>query len=113
MVLANHADVVQAINDLREVRVTFRSKEDGGAALTRRCAPIDYGPSRRAHDKTPRYHFWDFESDSPKPHVLSLLPSQIIGVELLDSTFDPESFVTWNTASSPWSVIRSSWGAAN
>lgn len=113
MKLPNHDDVVQAIFDLREVRVSWRSQEDGGAVLTRRCAPMDYGPSRRAHDQTPRYHFWDFESDSGTNHTLSLLASQITRVEVLDSRFSPSSFVTWDTSRSRWFTTRSSWGAYN
>ncbi|APZ33064.1 hypothetical protein BOH66_01185 [Microbacterium aurum] len=110
MELENHADIVRAIRDLSEVTVTFRSKEDGGARLVRRCAPMDYAASSRAHDKTPRYHFWDFESDSAANHVLSLPASQIESVEVLDTSFDPSSFVTWPTK---WAVQRESWGEFN
>jgi hypothetical protein len=113
MELPNHDDIIQAIADLREVRVTWPSKEDGGTIQSRRCAPMDYGPSRRAHDQTPRYHFWDFESDSGRSHNLSLMAAQITSVEVLDTTFDPSSFVTWDTRSSPWFVIRTSWANSN
>ncbi|OUE29478.1 hypothetical protein BFL35_14820 [Clavibacter michiganensis] len=110
MQLSNHDEIMAAIENLQEVRVTFRSKEDGGAVLIRRCAPMDYAPGSRALDKTPRYHFWDWESDSPRTHTLSLLASQILAVEVLDSTFDPASFVTWTTN---WSIPRSTWGPFN
>lgn len=112
MELSNHDGIIQAIHDLREVRVTWPSQDDGGAVQSRRCAPMDFGPSRRAHDQTPRYHFWDFESDSGASHTLSLLASQITVVEVLDSTFDP-SFVTWDTDRSPWFVARASWATSN
>ena len=60
---------------------------------------------------TPRYHFWDFESDSGKPHTLSLRAVQIHSVEvLLDSGFEPETFVTWPTN---WAVPRTTWGSKN
>lgn len=110
MELSNHGEIVEAINDLREVRVEFRSKEDGGAILSRICAPMDYGPSGRARDKTPRYHFWDFESDSGSTHTLSLPASQITSVEVLGSSFDPSSFVSWNPN---WFVVRTTWGDFN
>lgn len=110
MELPNHDDIIEAIARRREVLVTFRSKEDGGAVLVRRCAPMDYGPSRRAHDKTPRYHFWDWESDSPRTHTLSLLAMQIESVEILDTTFDPSSFVTW---APKWFVERTTWAPFN
>lgn len=110
MELPNHDEIIQAIHDLREIRVEFRSKEDGGAILSRICAPMDFGPSRRAKDKTPRYHFWDFESDSGKTHTLSLPASQITGVEVLDSNFDPSFFVSWEAN---WFVDRTTWGNAN
>lgn len=111
--LPNHGDFVQAIGDLREVRVSWRSQEDGGAALNRRCAPMDYGPSRRARDQTPRYHFWDFESDSGSNHTLSLLASQITRVEVLNTAFSPSAFVTWDTNRSRWFTARTSWGIYN
>ncbi|QKS88654.1 hypothetical protein [Curtobacterium flaccumfaciens] len=107
MQLTNHNEFVAAIESHREVEVTFHSKEDGGAVLTRRCAPMDFGPSRRARDKTPRYHFWDWESDGPRTHTLSLLAEQIVSIEVLDSTFDPASFVAW---APNWFVERTTWG---
>lgn len=110
MQLANHEEIVRAIHDRKEVMVRFRSKEDGGAVLSRRCAPMDFAPGSRAHDKTPRYHFWDFESDSEKTHTLSMLASQIIDVEALESSFDPGVFVTWAPR---WTVARTSWGIYN
>jgi hypothetical protein len=110
MELPNHDEIIQAIDDRNEVRVEFRSKEDGGAILSRSCAPMDFGPGRRAFDQTPRYHFWDLESDSGVNHTLSLLASQITSVEVLDSSFEPSSFVTWTPN---WIVARTTWGDFN
>lgn len=110
MELPNHEQIIQAITNLQEVCVEFSSKEDGGAILTRRCAPMDFGPSRSAHDQTPRYHFWDFDSDSGASHTLSLPATQIMSVEVLESNFDPSSFVSWKTR---WIVARSTWGIYN
>lgn len=97
----------QAIRDKRKVRLTFFSKEDGHA-LVRTCAPLDFGPSRRAHDKSDRFHLWDYDSDTRR-HTLSLLPNQVISIEILSETFDPEELITWDVATSPWFFPRD-WG---
>lgn len=97
-----------AIHAKRRVRLTFFSKEDG-SSLVRVCAPMDFGPSRRAKKKDDRFHLWDYESDT-KNHTLSLLPSQVLNVQVLDDGFDPSEFVTWSTTTSQWFVTRD-WGA--
>lgn len=93
-----------AIHSKHTVRLTFYSKDDHGL-LVRTCAPMDYGPSRRAADKSDRFHFWDYDSDTKK-HTLSLLPNQIKTIETLDKTFDPAEFVTWT----PNWIIARDWG---
>ncbi len=113
MKLSNHDEIIQAIQDLREVRVTWPSQDDGGTIQSRRCAPMDFALSRRFRDQVPRYHFWDFESDSGSSHNLSLLAAQITSVEVLASIFNPESFVAWDTQKYPWQVARTSWGPFN
>ena len=98
---------IQAIRDKRKVRVTFYSKEDGGL-LTRKCAPMDYGPSRRAKQQNDRFHLWDYESDIER-HSLRLNPEQISKLEVLDEIFDPSEFITWDTTENPWFIPRD-WG---
>lgn len=98
---------IQAIRDKRKVRVTFYSKEDGGL-LTRKCAPMDYGPSRRAKQQNDRFHLWDYESDTER-HSLQLNPEQISKLEVLDEIFDPSEFITWDTTEHPWFIPRD-WG---
>ena len=98
---------IQAIQDKKKVRLTFFSQEDG-KNLVRVCAPMDIGPSRRAANKADRFHLWDYESDS-RNHVLSLLPNQVINIEVLNEVFDPAEFITWDTTKSPWFVTRD-WG---
>ena len=98
---------LSAIHGRKKIRVTFFSKEDG-CDLVRKCAPMDLGPSRRTHDQSDRFHFWDYESDK-RNHTLSLLPDQLRGIELLDESFDPSEFITWDTKASPWFVARD-WG---
>jgi hypothetical protein len=59
---------------------------------------MDYGPSSFAKNKADRYHFWDYDSDSPGGrHTLSLLPEQVVSIVELDEPFDPAEFVTWET----------------
>jgi hypothetical protein len=99
---------IAAIHSRNKVRLTFYSKEDG-SSIVRLCAPMDYGPSRRAANKDDRFHFWDYDSDT-KSHSLSLLPPQVVSIEVLSESFDPAGFVTWSTTTSPWFVKRD-WGA--
>lgn len=98
-------DFVGAIHTKNKVRVTFYSKEDG-VALSRVCAPMDFGPSRRAHSQDDRFHSWDYESDQ-KNHVLSLPQEQVRSIEVLPDTFDPSEFVTWR----PNWIIQREWGS--
>lgn len=96
---------ISAIHSQKKVRLTFYSKQDEDF-LVRICAPMDYGPSRRPiADKGDRFHFWDYESDT-KSHTLSLLPSQVKSIEVLNQTFDPAEFVTWAPS---WFIARD-WG---
>lgn len=98
---------IGAIHSKNKIRLTFFSKEDG-RNLVRTCAPMDFGPSRRAIDQSDRYHFWDYDSDT-KRHTLSLLSEQVINIEILPQTFEPSEFVTWDTSTSQWFVSRD-WG---
>ncbi|MDQ0966010.1 hypothetical protein QFZ20_001413 [Flavobacterium sp. W4I14] len=95
---------IAAINAKRKIRLSFFSKQDG-TILIRMCAPMDFGPSRRAKNKDDRYHFWDYESDTTN-HVLSLLPDQIHHMEFVDDEFDPAEFITWPCN---WFALRD-WG---
>lgn len=100
----NHQNFIKAIHDKTKVNLSFFSKEDR-RILVRLCAPMDFGPSRRARDKADRYHFWDYESDT-KNHVLALAPEQIDKIELTDISFNPVEFITWDVQKNPWFVKR-------
>ncbi len=97
-------EFIQAIHNKRKVRITFYSREDG-CVLVRKCAPMDYGPSRRAKMKNDRFHLWDYESDTGV-HTLSLNPEQVQSLEVLDEMFEPAEFVTWR----PNWIVRRDWG---
>ncbi len=95
---------IGAIHSKNKIQLTFHSKKDG-CTLTRTCAPMDYGSSSRAHDKSDRFHTWDYDSDKER-HTLSLLPNQVISIEILPQTFDPAEFVTWKPS---W-IVKRDWG---
>ena len=100
-------DFINAIHAKKKVRIKFKSKEDSDF-LVRKCAPMDYGPSRSAKQKNDKFHMWDYESDKG-PHTLSLNPEQLQKLDVLDETFDPGEFITWDTKRSPWFIPRD-WG---
>lgn len=106
--LPNHDEFVDAIHNRKQVRVSFRSKKDDYAPRSRRCAPTDYGPAKTTNAPESRYHLWDFEGGDGAGHTLILPESQIIKIEVLESTFDPAAFITWPT---DWHVPRTTWGA--
>jgi hypothetical protein len=97
-------DFIAAIHSKNKIRLTFFSKEDR-SLLIRTCAPMDFGASRHATNKSDRFHFWDYDSDT-KNHTLSLLPNQVKSIEILEQTFNPAEFVTW----SPNWIVARDWG---
>ena len=101
-----HHDIfIAAIHSRQRVALHFYSKEDGGALLIRSCAPMDYGPSRRAKVPVNRYHFWDYDSDSTT-HTLSIVAAQVDRIVAAAIAFEPDEFVTWPPR---WFVARD-WG---
>lgn len=103
----DHDKFVSGIRTKTKIELTFFSKEDG-RQLVRTCAPMDFGPSRRAKNKAERYHFWDYDSDTQR-HTLSLLPEQVDSMQLMEESFEPSEFVTWNVQNSPCFLSRE-WG---
>jgi hypothetical protein len=101
----HHAEFIQALISRHKLDVVFYSKRDA-VELSAVCAPLDYGPSRHAHDKTPRYHFWDYTSDE-EAHQLSLPSEQILAIAPTYEPFDPGEFIYWPTN---WHCPRD-WGA--
>ena len=99
-----HQTFVQAIHFKKKLKLTFFSKEDQ-AHLIRTCAPMDFGPSRIATNKSNRYHFWDYDSDA-QSHTLSLLPQQVIQIKAIEDYFNPAEFVKWQPR---WFLPRD-WG---
>lgn len=87
----NYEIFLNAITEKQILRVTFNSKEKG--EITRLCIPFDFWPSRNKLKENPdRYHFYDL--DSPKgSHTLSILPEQIVLIEVTGEYFDPSDYV--------------------
>lgn len=83
--LGNMVDLLDdfnfAIRENLNVGLTFFSEKDG-MYVNRICAPLDYAPSSKYKDKTPRFHFWDFT----RKHNLALLPENISGLQVLNET---------------------------
>lgn len=99
-------DIKKAINEKRLVEVTFNSFEKG--EITRKCVPFDIGPSKRCKDGKDRFHFWDLECPTGENHNLSILPEQILNLNLSEEVFDPADYVTWEKIE--WHVPRD-WGS--
>ena len=98
-----HNLFLEAIRNKNKVKVVVDSKEKG--RIERHCIPFDYGPSKRYSDQRERYHFYTL--DSPEgPHNLSILPEQLIEIEILNEIFEPGDYVNFEPS---WFIPRD-WG---
>lgn len=95
---------IKAIQEKLVVVITFNSKEKG--YLKRKCIPFDFGPSRRTKDQSDRYHFYDLDSPDGQ-HNLSILPNQLINIEITEITFDPRDYIKWT----PNWFLKRNWGS--
>lgn len=82
----------KAIDTCSLVQLTIRSNEKG--VINRICIPFDIGPSRRYNDGKIRFHFYDLNSPDGR-HNLSVLPMQIVNIQLSEKKFNPADFVIW------------------
>jgi hypothetical protein len=98
-----YQNFISAINSKNLVKVKINSKEKG--VIVRICIPFDYALSKKYKDGKVRYHFYDLDSPEGK-HNLSVLPQQVLNLEILDKTFNPAEYITWKT---DWSIKRD-WG---
>lgn len=87
----------RAIRSRTVLSVSYKTNQ--GILHTTDVAPLDYGPSRTAQDKTPRLHMWDIR----KKHVVSVFPDRVLTYRKLDETFNPADIVTWEPN---WHVLR-------
>jgi hypothetical protein len=98
-----HDHFISAIHSRNHLSVCLNSFEKG--QITRVCIPFDFGPSRRYKDGLDRYHFYDLDSPDGK-HNLSIVPNQLISINILNKVFDPQDYITWTPN---WFVVRN-WG---
>lgn len=88
----NKEKFLQAIQEKKIVELTFNAEDKW--VIIRRCIPFDFWPSRRKLSVNPdRYHFYDLNSPDGR-HTLSILPEQVINIDILDETFNPWDYVT-------------------
>jgi hypothetical protein len=98
-----YPNFIDAINKKKVVEIKFNSFEKG--VIIRKCIPFDYGISRKYKDRRDRYHFYDLESPEGD-HNLSILPEQLIEIEITEENFDPKDYVKWT----PNWIIKRDWG---
>jgi hypothetical protein len=96
-------EFLKSINEKLIIKLTFNSVEKG--VLVRRCIPFDLGPSRRFRDKSQRYHFLVLDGPQGR-HNLSILPMQIVNIELTNVHFEPSKYIKWK----PKWFIKRNWG---
>ena len=95
---------IQAIHEKKIINLRFDSYEKG--IIERKCIPFDFGPSRRNLTPNPdRFHFYDLNSPDGK-HNLSIIPEQIVQLEVLEEGFDPENYIKWT----PNWFVKRDWG---
>ncbi|MBS7563511.1 hypothetical protein KHS38_03755 [Mucilaginibacter sp. Bleaf8] len=103
MTHANHEIFIASIHSKNHLTICFDSIEKG--TITRTCIPFDYAVSKRYKDGAYRYHFYDL--DSPEgSHTLSILPQQIITIDLMPAKFEPADYIRWIPK---WNIARN-WG---
>lgn len=102
--IPNHAEFLDAITEMKLIRIEFYSKPDAGK-VDRECAPLDYGPEPGVEGSLNRYWIWDYANETGS-NPLGLVPEQIVSVHMLGKGFVPHEF---NLATRSWSVPRK-WG---
>ena len=106
--MQNKENFLRSIDEKLKIKITFNSAEKG--KITRTCIPFDFGSSQKddAIDRTEKYHVLDLDTPEPKPHNLSVTEDKMLKVEVLQESFDPVEYVTWNP---PYKWIYSrNWG---
>lgn len=95
---------IQAINDKKIINLTFNANVKW--IITRKCIPFDFWPWKRKLSVNPdRFHFYDLNSPEGK-HNLSILPEEVIRMEILNENFNPWNYVNWKPS---WFIERDRW----
>jgi hypothetical protein len=101
VMIPNHKQFIEAINEKKQVCLRFYSKADSGV-IDLVCAPMDYGPGAGNQDGVNRYWLWDYTSNNGS-HTLNLLPEQVLDLRALGTLFDPAQF---GVPPAAWSIPR-------
>lgn len=103
--MTNYEKFLQAIKEKKIVKVAIDSNEKW--VIERYCIPFDFWPSRRKNLKSnpERFHFYDLNSPEKK-HNLSILPEQLLNIEITNDYFDPGDYIKWE----PNWFIERDWG---
>ena len=102
--IENRKIFLSAIEDKKIVKVKVDTFEKW--IIERYCVPFDYWPWRRKLKVNPnRYHFYDLDSPDGK-HNLSILPEQLLKIEITENEFSPWEYVKWKPN---WFVFRNWW----
>ena len=99
----DHEKFVEAILQKKLVKIVFNSFQKG--QIERKCVPYDFAVSNKYKDRKVRYHFYDLDSPDSN-HNLPVFPEQLISLEILAESFNPEDFVSWT----PRWTIKRDWG---
>jgi hypothetical protein len=95
IMIPNHADFIQSIQDHKKLVIEYYSSADSGV-LSRVCAPMDYGPGFESKDGIHRYWVWDY-AGSPGVQILGLVSQQIVSVKVTGEEFDPSQLAGVST----------------
>ena len=99
--ISNHTQFIEAIHERKLIQIEFYSLADAGT-VNRVCVPLDYGPEPGGSEALNRYWIWD-DAATAGSNPLGLGPDQIVAVQVLGKTFDPEKY---HVVTRPWSVLR-------
>ena len=94
----------QAIQTTKCIKISFDFKEKGIINAT--AIPFDMGASSRYKDEKIRYYFYILDAENKKPNV-AILPEQLLELEILEQSFDPAEYITWEKIS--W-ITKRDWG---
>jgi hypothetical protein len=87
---SNHDIFIQGIQQKKRLNLSFFSRKSL-RNLLRQCAPLHYSKGYIEGDGLDCYYIWDFEATNGS-NFLSLPPSQIVMMELVEETFNIEDF---------------------
>lgn len=92
--MLDHALFIKSLHEKRILTIVYDSKDKG--VITRKCAPLDYGPSQRKGKVFPgdKYHVYDLNSPDGA-HPIAMSPDRIVSMAATNDFFNPSSFITW------------------